>query len=194
MRQSNVISSCIKYKNRFLLGATSTTKNLAGLGCLSGKKLRIYKQYTGFYLNFLRDYNGLTVPTNIADDLNLKMLEFSEFDKLYNAYEMFKDVNRVILWRCQQNLPVVKFTCITVKKKKQKKTKKQKKYTVEFKHIKPSVRLAVAIRWLSLINRVITQNLFAGICQTVPEFIVYPTESRFYKLRKKVYSGFVNSV
>lgn len=145
-KQLSSISSAISYKNRFLLSRSSSSDRLVGLLTFKGRKLYSLRTVNFVYLSFLRAYNGLLIHQELNEMFGFSKKNFSEFNKLYETYSLFRDLKRALSWRINENLPVVKAISKIVDNKKKKKSNSLKKYTVEYRYIKERGRAQLAIR------------------------------------------------
>lgn len=97
LKQTNISSTAISYKNRFLKYKATFSNRLASMYTLDGNKNRSLRLVFKYYLDFLRAYQGLKLPSDVILDLNLQKLNLDEFDFLYKTYDLFKDINRAFL-------------------------------------------------------------------------------------------------
>ena len=119
-------NTTISYKNRFLFTKRSSKFQFIGLLLHKGNKLVVLKKINEVYLNFLYKYHGLNIKPdfdNYFKDININM---EEFINLYNAFLLFKDWSRALIWRTYENVPMIKAISKKIKKKKNNKKKKKK--------------------------------------------------------------------
>jgi hypothetical protein len=187
------VSSAIAYKNRFLLGKRSSKFQFIGLFLNKGYKIRTLKLINTVYLSFLHKYHGLTVIDAFSKYITIDNNEMGEFINLYNSFTLFKDWSRALIWRIEENLPVVKVISKKIKKKKKKK-KKRKMYTLEYKYIKKKYRFQTALRLLSLLVKIYSKKLIIGFFKVFIPFLINPSSSKFIYLKKKIYTGLLLSL
>lgn len=192
LRKLDILSTAIAYKNRFIGLQSTVSSRMAGMFTLDGNKMRAIKTFNLYYLYFLRAYNNVNVPSDFFIALNFHKYDLSEFKSLYDSYELFKDVNRALLWRIDQNLPMVKPICKNIKIKKQKKNKLRKKYSVEYRYVIPSQRAAVCIRWLSLLVKIENLHILNSYGTILTSFLLAPELSKFAILKSKTYAGLID--
>lgn len=115
-----VSSAAAKHK-KILSSLRSSKDHLLGFFINKGNKLKVLKQLSFVYLNFLRNFHGLNPMEYLETFLRLDSLDVGEFAKLYASYPLFRDFQRALHWRLNENLPLIK--CLVIKKKMKKKKK-----------------------------------------------------------------------
>ena len=164
-----------------------------GLFLNKGFRIRALKILNVVYLQFLYNFHKLDVRKVFFDFFNTTNLDMGEFINLYNAFPLFTDWSKALIWRIEENLPMIK---VISKKKniKKKKKKKRKKFLLEYRYIKNNYRFQVALRWLSLIIKTSSNKLYLGILKAFIPFIINPKQSKFVILKKKIYKSLLLSI
>ena len=127
-KKIKTISSAVSYKNRFLIVKRSSRYQFVGLFLNNGNRLRIFKLINYLYWTFLKKFHLLFIPPYLNDIININnnVLMFGEFISLYNSFTVFKDWSRALIWRIEENIPLIKIISKKNKKKKKKGKKKKK--------------------------------------------------------------------
>lgn len=192
-RRLITVSTAIAYKNRFLLAKRTTKHQLTGLLQYKGERITLFKAIGFCYTVFLRFFRGLKIDPKYSAFLNTDFLDLGEFASLFASYPLFRDFSRVLGWRLQDNLPIIKAVSHKINYKKKKKNLRKRKFKVVYKYIYAERRQQVATRWLSLILKTSSIKLTAGLYKTVIPFIVKPADSRLPKIRRSVYMGLLST-
>ena len=189
-KKIKMIGSAISYKNRFLVLKRSSRYQFTGLFLNKGNRLKTFKLINYVYWTFLKKFHTLNISTYLNQIINNNNvnLVYGEFISLYNSFTLFKDWSRALIWRVEENTPIIKVISKKNKKKK-KKGIKRKKYELEFKYIKKKQRFQVALRWLSLLIKTNSKKLYIGFYNVFIPFLVSPKQSKYDILKKKIYTG-----
>ena len=188
------IGSAVSYKNRFLIFKRSARAQFIGLFLNKGCKLTTLKIINNTYLLFLHNFHQLNISNEFLQYFNTSGLDMGEFINLYNSFYLFRDWGRAIIWRIEENLPMIKVISKKLKKKKAKKKKKKKKFVLEYKYIKKGQRFQVALRWLSLLTKITSNKLMISLFKMFIPFIINPRQTKYVILKKKIYTSLLLSI
>ena len=193
-KKIKTISSAVSYKNRFLIYKRSSKFQFVGLFINKGLKLQILKLVNKIYLNFLYKFHNLNFDNYYLNNFEKINLSYGEYINLYNAFSLFKNWDRALIWRVEENLPLIKVISKKQQNKKKKKSKKKKKYILEFKYIKKKSRFQIALKWLSLLIKTTSNKIINGFVSVFLPFLINPNQSKYIILKKKIYSNILTTL
>lgn len=186
-------ASAISHKNRFLIMKRSARFQFVGLFINNGCRLRTLKLINTVYRFFLYKFHDLDIFWKYSNLIGFDKSAMGEFINLYNTYLLFKDWSRALIWRLEENLPMIK----VISKKnnlKKKKKKKKKKFILEYKYIKKGARFQIALRWVALLTKINNRKLIDGLSKVFINFIIDPKQSQYVGLKRKIYSNLLTQL
>ena len=178
---------------KILTSLRSSKDQLLGFFTNKGNKLQVLKQLSFVYLNFLRNFHGLNSSSYLESFFNLNSLDLGEFIKLYASYPLFRDFQRALHWRLNENLPLIKCLVIKKKMKKKKKILKKKKFIYTYRYVIFKNRQQIITRWVGMLSKIYNKKYIVGFHSSVIPFIVKPANTKIPQYRVKVYSGVLTS-
>jgi hypothetical protein len=98
-----------------------------------------------------------------------------------------------LIWRIEENLPLIKVV-YAKKKIKKKKNKKIKKFTLRYLYIPQKFRFQVGLRLLSFLIKSVSSKLLTGLLKHFIIFLIDPSISQFNALKKKIYTQLLISL
>lgn len=133
-------SSAISFKNRFLSQKTRISTKLLNFFNFKGDLRTQHIILFRFYLLFCRTVYNAAQP-HTGGTLHKLILNSPDFVRLFFSNLFLSSFDHAYMFRCSDLIPNVKVVLVSRKQKKTKKNKKLKKYSAEYRLIKPAVRL-----------------------------------------------------